>query len=188
MRQIGIEPSILGSSGEERALPGEQPRALVRRLAEDKARHAAERLEHPLPGIVLAADTAVVLDGTCLGKPCGPREATEMLNRLRGRTHEVLTGVFLLRTDDGRTVSDSAVTRVCFRSYDDETIAAYLATGEGRDKAGAYGIQGRGVLLVERIEGSWSNVVGLPLEYLPEWTARLDVNLWELAGAGSEPG
>jgi septum formation protein len=187
LRQIGIQPAILDTTAEESALPGESPRDLVRRLAESKVRHATEELPARPTGIILAADTVVVLDGECLGKPGSDAEATAMLNRLRGRAHEVLTGVFLMRTEDGRSVSDSTATHVRFRDYDEKTIAAYVATGEGRDKAGAYGIQGRGVLLVESIEGSWSNVVGLPLEPLPRWTARLGVDLWDLARAGSAP-
>ena len=187
LRQIGIEPRILETTAEETPLPGEEPRELVRRLAELKARHATTALPPQPPGIVLAADTAVVLDGECLGKPASAVEATAMLTRLRGRTHEVLTGVFLMRTDDGRSVSDAVATRVRFQSYDDETVLAYVATGEGRDKAGAYAIQGRGVLLAEHIEGSWSNVVGLPLERLPDWTARLGVKLWDLVRTGAEP-
>jgi septum formation protein len=180
LRQIGIEPVIVASSPEERALPGEPPRDLVRRLAEVKGRHAAGRLSAEVPGVVLAADTAVVIDGACLGKPSGPDEAAAMLRRLRGRSHEVLTGVFLMRTDRELSLSDLDSTRVHFRRYDEATIEAYVATGEASDKAGAYGIQGRGVLLAERIEGSWSNVVGLPLERLPAWTARIGVDLWEL--------
>ena len=111
-----------------------------------------------------------------LGKPRDTAEAALMLAELRGRTHEVLTAVFLARTDDGRATTGVESTRVRFREFEDETIRDYVASGEPLDKAGAYGLQGRGVLLTERIEGSWSNVVGLPLERLPEWLARLDLD------------
>jgi len=180
LRQVGLAPSIVSHGVEEAELPGEAPLAMVHRLAEAKGRDAAARLRPARPGVVLAADTAVVIDGECLGKPADPREAEAMLRRLRGRAHEVLTGVFLARTDDGRAVLDAVSTRVVFRGFDERTLGAYVAGGEGLDKAGAYGIQGRGVLLVERIEGSWSNVVGLPLEGLPEWMTRLGVDLWDL--------
>jgi len=188
LRQIGIRPSIHATAVDEQILPGEAPVDSVRRLAQAKAHHAANILLPTEPGIVLAADTAVVVDGICLGKPTDSGEATEILRRLRGRSHEVLTGVFLLRTDDGRSLTDAVTTRVHFRDFDDATIAAYVATGEGRDKAGAYAIQGRGVLLVERIEGSWSNVVGLPLEPFPRWAAALGVDLWDLVDTENESG
>jgi septum formation protein len=180
LRQIGIVPVVVSVSVDERVLSGESPPDLVRRLAEAKARHALGSLAVEAPGVVLAADTAVVIDRTCLGKPSDARESVSMLRRLRGRSHEVLTGVFMLRTDDPRSLSEVHSTRVQFRHFDDATLDAYVAFGEGRDKAGAYGIQGRGALLAERIEGSWSNVVGLPLERIPEWTARLGIDFWEL--------
>jgi septum formation protein len=180
LEQIGLEPIVLPASVEERPLAAEVPVHLVRRLAQAKGQQAAGRLLGAPRGLLLAADTAVVIDGMCLGKPACAREAADMLRRLSGRAHEVLTGVFLARTDDGRAVSDSVSTRVRFRPLDERTIGAYVAAGESQDKAGAYGIQGRGALLVENIEGSWSNVVGLPLERLPAWTAQLDLDLWDL--------
>jgi septum formation protein len=93
----------------------------------------------------------------------------------------VLTGVYLCRPDDGRSVSGVESTRVTFRDLDDATIVAYATSGEGADKAGGYAMQGRGVLLTRGIEGSWSNVVGLPLERLPDWLTALGVDIGELA-------
>ena len=177
LRQIGIDPIVTPADVDERVEAGESPESFVRRLAEAKARAAAQRLTGGGPGLLLAADTSVVIDGESLGKPADAAESAAMLRRLRGRTHEVLTGVFLLRTDDGRSLGEVDTTRVRFRSFDEATLAAYVRSGEGVDKAGAYGIQGRGVLLVEGIEGSWSNVVGLPLERLPDWVSRLGVEL-----------
>jgi septum formation protein len=187
LQRIGIDPVLVPGTLDERPAPGESPRALVRRLAEAKAREAAGRLAGAAPGIVLAADTAVVIDGACLGKPANETEAAAMLRRLRGRTHEVVTGVFLMRDRGARWAGGVDATRVSFRTYDDATIDAYVATGEGLDKAGAYGIQGRGVLLVDHIEGSWSNVVGLPLERLPGLAGELDVDLWDLIAAAGRP-
>jgi septum formation protein len=160
-------------------LRGESPGAMVCRLAELKGRTLASRIapESEDGALILAADTAVVLDDEVLGKPVDAGEAEEMLRRLRGRTHEVLTGVFLLRTDDGRSVCEIEATRVAFRAYDDATIRDYVAGGEPLDKAGAYGIQGRGALLTQGIDGSWSNVVGLPVERLPLWFDRIGIDI-----------
>jgi septum formation protein len=174
LRSIGLDPLVRPVGVDERAKPGESPTALVTRLAEAKARAAHRELEPSArAGLVLGVDTTVVLDGLCLGKPARAEEAEAMLRRLRGRTHEVVTGVCLLRTDDGAAVVDFETTRVRFREYDDTTIRAYVASGEPLDKAGAYGIQGGGARLAAAIEGSWSNVVGLPLERLPGWLERL---------------
>jgi septum formation protein len=174
LRSIGFDPLVRPVGVDERANPGESPTDLVTRLAEAKARAAHRGLEPSArAGLVLGADTTVVFDGACLGKPARAEEAEAMLRRLRGRTHEVITGVCLLRTGDGAAVVGSETTRVRFREYDDATILAYVASGEPLDKAGAYGIQGGGARLAAAIEGSWSNVVGLPLERLPGWLERL---------------
>jgi septum formation protein len=187
LRQIGIDPVLMPADLDEQAAAGEPPRIVVLRLAEAKASHAARRLEAAAPGVLLAADTAVVIDGVCLGKPASPDDAAAMLRRLRGRTHEVLTGVFIMTTDGRRSVGGVDTTRVQFRRYDDATIGAYVASGEGNDKAGAYGIQGRGVLLVEHIAGSWSNVVGLPLERLSGWMSGIGIDLWDLIDGPHAP-
>jgi septum formation protein len=118
--------------------------------------------------VLLGADTTVVLDGVSLDKPADAAEAAAMLRRLSGRTHEVWTGVHLLRPDTAAHAQVLERTRVRLRAFGEDAVAWYVGTGEPLDKAGAYGIQGRGVFLVEGIEGSWSNVVGLPLERLPE--------------------
>jgi septum formation protein len=184
LRQIGIAPVVAPVDVDESGRPDEPAEDLVRRLAEAKGRRAAVHLPDPTPTIVLAADTMVVVDDQRLGKPGGPDEARAMLRRLRGRAHVVMTGVFLTRTDDGRSLCEAERTRVHFRDYDDAAIEAYLECREGYDKAGAYGIQGRGALLADRVEGSWSNVVGLPLERLPEWFDRIGVDVWSLVRPG----
>ena len=131
-------------------------------LAVENARRKASEVSARFPGrLTLGADTVVVLDGQTLGKPTDRADAARMLRALSGRTHEVMTGVCLT---DGKTVrTDLCVTRVHFRALDDDRVARYVATGECDDKAGAYGIQGRGSVLVEGIEGDYCNVVGLPL-------------------------
>jgi len=167
LRDLGLDPVPCPADVDERVLPGEAAETHALRLAREKARKVAAGLAG---GAVLGADTVVVLDGRILGKPDGPDGAAAMLRLLAGRTHEVVTGVCVLnldRTPPGE--AEAAVrTRVRFRAYGEDTVRWYVASGEPVDKAGSYGIQGRGVLLAEGIEGSWSNVVGLPLETLPD--------------------
>jgi septum formation protein len=113
---------------------------------------------------VLGADTVVVVDGVALGKPADPDDARAMLRRLRGREHEVITGVAVVDARTGRSQATAVVSRVRMGDYAEADIEAYVATGEPLDKAGAYAIQGRGGSLVAGLQGSFSNVVGLPLE------------------------
>jgi septum formation protein len=148
---------------DETARPGERPRAMAERLARLKATEVARR--HP-GREVLAADTVVVLDGDILGKPVDEADAAAMLRRLSGREHVVITAVALAR--DGEVWERCDETRVRFRRLSDETIAGYVATGEPLDKAGAYGLQGYGAVLVERIEGDCFGVIGLPLRLVTE--------------------
>ena len=129
-------------------------------LALRKARAVAAR--HPT-GLVLGADTVVVIDGEPLGKPVDPADAAAMLRRLRGRVHEVMTGVGLIDARSRREAAETVTSRVSMRDYSEAEIARYVATGEPLDKAGAYAIQGIGSALVAGLEGSRSNVVGLPL-------------------------
>ena len=179
LRALGLRPEVLPSGADESILPGEAPSTHVGRLAETKGRRIAAALAGSgPPAIVISADTAVVLDGRILGKPAGEEEATEMLAALSGRVHEVLTALRVERTDDGRTSLRVAVSRVRFRTLPEPLVRWYVRTGESGDKAGAYGLQGLGVFLTEGIEGSWSNVVGLPLEILPELLAEIGVDLF----------
>ena len=145
----------------EETLVGGSPRAAAAGLALDKARAVAARVGE---GVVLGADTIVVIDGQALGKPTGPDDARAMLRRLRGREHEVITGVAVVDARTGRSEATAVVSRVRMAEYGEAEIEAYLATEEPLDKAGAYAIQGRGSALVAGLEGSFSNVVGLPLE------------------------
>ena len=126
-------------------------------------------------GVVLGADTIVVIDGEALGKPAGPEEARAMLRRLRGREHQVITGVAVVEAGSGRSESAAVVSRVRMAEYSQSEIDAYVATGEPLDKAGAYAIQGRGRALVTAHEGSFSNVVGLPLEQTARMLAAFGV-------------
>ncbi len=158
---------------DETPLPGEDPRAYVIRLALGKARIAMEQLapEH----IVIAADTAVVDGRDILGKPLDAVEAALMLHRLRGRTHQVFTGVAVVRVSDGATVTDCCITDVPMRTYSDEEIQAYIATGDPLDKAGAYAIQHPGFSPVIGLQGCYANVVGLPLCHLVRALGRFNI-------------
>lgn len=168
LRSLGVHPEILPSGMPESVARGESPEEAVTRLARSKAAAVAERLNlDGRPAIVLAADTAVVIEDDVLGKPRDDAEASAMLRRLSGRDHRVLTGVCIVRRPGDARTATVATTIVRFRPLDAATIDWYVATGEPRDKAGAYGIQERGALLVDGIRGSWSNVVGLPMERLP---------------------
>ena len=147
-------------------------------LARAKAEEVAGRLAR---GLVIGADTIVVCQGVPYGKPRDPQEAEAVLLRLAGRTHHVVTGVAVVDGATGRVEVAAAATAVHMRPLDREEAAAYVATGEPMDKAGAYGIQGRGALLVDRIEGDYTAVVGLPLPTLAGLLRRFGVRLWEAA-------
>ena len=160
LRQLGEEEfEILPAVGEETAPAGLTPAELVEALSRQKAAEVAEKAG--AEDIILAADTVVALDGRVLGKPATEREAFEMLSALSGRRHEVYTGVTVRR--GACVLTDSVETSVFFRTLTSEEIRAYIATGEPMDKAGAYGIQGRAAVFIPRIEGDYSNVVGLPV-------------------------
>ena len=152
---------------------GGDPAATARRLARAKAEWAARRPDLPAGRrYIVAADTLVVSRRRVLGKPNGGADARRMLGLLSNRWHEVVTGVCLLDLKTGRAKCQAEVTRVKFRKLAPSMIRAYVASGEPLDKAGAYGIQGRGAVLVERIEGCYSNVVGLPLARLAKMLER----------------
>lgn len=163
LEQLGLRFSIKSSSVEEK-LPEElDPGQLAEGLARLKARDIAASLSS---GLVIGADTIVVSGSTILGKPAGPEEAAVMLRGLSGKEHQVITGLALVDAGTGRERLAHEVTSVWFRDLEEEEIAAYIASGEPLDKAGAYAIQGLGAIFVTRIEGCYSNVVGLPLTRL----------------------
>jgi septum formation protein len=161
LRQLATEFTVV-DPGPDREWPGRaEPRHGVRALALDKARRVSARRSG---AVVIGADTVVVARGHRLGKPRDEREAAEMLHRLQGRTHEVWTGLAVVRNGEQRTGAE--VTRVQFARLTDAEIVAYVKTGEPLDKAGAYAIQGVAAQFVKRIEGDYFNVVGLPLARL----------------------
>lgn len=167
LEMLGIPVLVQVSEVQEIRLPRETPLGYARRLARDKAR--------AVPGeVVLGADTIVVVDEDVLEKPADAEDAVRMLMRLQGRRHEVITAVCLVA--DGREFEAQDRTAVFFRPVDEALVRAYVATGEPMDKAGAYGIQGYGAALVDRIEGDFFGVMGLPV--------RLVLALLEQSGRG----
>jgi septum formation protein len=169
MQQIGL-PFVQWNSARAEPAPGEGvPAVYALETARLKARAVQQVVRTHYgsgrPTIVIGADTVVHLDGEVLGKPADQADAARMLRLLAGRTHQVYTGVSLV-CSDGRQLEDWAETQVQMRPLSAAQIARYLASGEPADKAGAYGIQGGGALLIERIEGCYYNVVGLPLALL----------------------
>ena len=172
LASIDVDCEVRPVDIDETPLPGELPRDYVCRLAREKALAGAVLSELP----VLGSDTAVVLDGEILGKPRDRAHALEMLAALSGNTHEVLTGVAV--SGPQGLLDICVTTRVTLRAISAAEAAAYWATGEPRDKAGGYGIQGRAAVFVSHIEGSHSAVVGLPLYETTELLARQGVALW----------
>ena len=154
---LGIPFTVSPADVDETVLPGETGRSAASRLAAEKA--AAAAIRHPRDW-VLAADTLVLLDGTVLGKPRDDGEAAEMLRKLSGREHRVVTAVRLSRGGIGREEVEES--RVRIAPFDEEEIRWYVSTGEPRDKAGAYAVQGLGARFIESVEGSFTNVMGLP--------------------------
>lgn len=163
---VGARFITLPVDVEERAEPGERAESHVLRLAEAKAREALRRDPGETEAVYVGADTVVTIDREILGKPSGAEEAARMLERLSGRIHEVWTGLFLIESGERRSVGGALRSIVKFSPLGGEDVRRYVATGEPLDKAGAYAVQGYGALFVEAIEGSYSNVVGLPLSYL----------------------
>lgn len=170
LEMLGLQFRVVPPNVNERREPSELPELYVTRLAQEKARVVAARERG---AIVLAADTTVVLRGEIFEKPHAPAEAVEMLTRLEGRTHQVMTAVAVAR--DGQIEHALDVTEVTFRPLSGDQIAAYVATGEPMDKAGAYAIQGKGAALVEGIRGDFFGVMGLPLRLALDLLGRFGV-------------
>jgi len=190
--------NVMSAEVDERLLPDEAPHDYVLRLARSKVRACLSCLHLPCTerrtvwrrhrwrldqgaesasegGLILAADTAVVDGKAILGKPKDKTEAVEMLAALRGHSHQVCTGIAILRREDGRMITDLCVTEVPMRAYGDEEIAGYVATGDPLDKAGAYAIQHPQFQPVEKLSGCYASVMGLPLCHLVRNMRRLEV-------------
>jgi septum formation protein len=162
LHQIGLEFQVIPSTVEEQELPGETPEEHVVRLSLAKATEVANR-EKNFGRWFIGSDTIVLCRDRILGKPRDQSHAAEMLKQLSGREHRVLSGYAVIDRQTGEQRAEAVSTKVCFRELTDDEITRYIATGESADKAGAYAIQGLGVCFVAGIEGSYTNVVGLPL-------------------------
>lgn len=174
LQQIGVKFRVEVADIDETPLSAETPAAYVARLALGKAQKVAANN----PGcVVLGSDTTVVLDNEILGKPENDADARRILATLAGRCHQVMTAVALVRDDQQR--QQTVITQVHFAALTAAQIAAYVATGEPADKAGAYGIQGLGAVLVDAIDGSYSNVVGLPLTETAAMLQEFNIPIWD---------
>ncbi|HEU4410323.1 MAG TPA: Maf family nucleotide pyrophosphatase [Polyangiaceae bacterium] len=158
---LGLPFEAAGVDADESRRPGEGVDAYLERVVDEKRRLAEAEAARRRLAVVLVADTVVVLEGRLLGKPADDDENAAMLRALSGRTHHVMTRFALVRRG-GEAFAQTVVTDVCFRDLAPDEVAAYVATGEGRDKAGGYAVQGVGGFAVASINGSYTNVVGLP--------------------------
>lgn len=160
LQQMAVDFAVMAADIDESVLVGEQPLDYVRRIAIEKAAAAlALTSDHSKP--VLAADTAVIVDGKIFGKPVNDDDARHMLKQLSGNTHQVMTAVAMSRGQ--QTLSDVSISEVSFATLSEADIDWYIQTGEGQDKAGAYAVQGLGAIFIEQIRGSYSGIMGLPI-------------------------
>ena len=178
LTQIAVPFTTLTAPIDENLLPDEAPHAYVERLAREKAQAGLVLLDDPTEAVVLGADTAVVLDGRILGKPANCDEAVATLSALSGREHQVLTAVVL--ASPGQVRTRVVASQVRFRRLTPAEIETYWATGEPRDKAGSYAIQGLAAVFVSQLQGSYSAVVGLPLCETAELLAEFAIPCWQL--------
>ena len=172
LNTLGLSFTVHPARGEEMAPLGAGPEEIVKALSKAKAEEVAREFPDKL---IIAADTIVYLDGRVLGKPKDEDDAKAMLSKLSGRAHEVYTGVTVISGD--KTICEAECTKVFFREVSAEEIDSYVASGDPMDKAGAYGIQGKAALMVERLEGDYFNVMGLPLCRLGKMLRTIGVRL-----------
>lgn len=179
---LGLPFEVMPADINEDVLTGESPMDYVVRLAQGKAQAIAERLGDT-PAVIIAADTTVVHEGEIIGKPVDAADAERILRSLRGRTHQVYSGLCMLDKASGRQATDLALSQVPMRNYSDSEMSAYIASGQPLDKAGAYGIQNTSFHPVEAFAGCFANVAGLPLCHLlrnwRRWQLPLAVDLPE---------
>ncbi|MBS4022945.1 MAG: septum formation inhibitor Maf [Dethiobacter sp.] len=179
LRQLGFSFTVVKSGVAEDELDHCEPYQMAERLALAKARAVAAGVTDAL---VIGADTIVCVDGRVLGKPRDRYEAVDMLRLLAGREHHVLTGLALIGQPENRVLTHVETTRVFMRELKEEEISWYTDSGEPYDKAGGYGIQGKAAVFVERLDGCYFNVVGLPLAALWQLFGSFGIRIWEGAG------
>lgn len=176
LENASVKFEVMASSIEELTLDGESPCQMVMRLAFEKGMDIASIQKSDL---IISADTIVVIDNTVLGKPKNEIEARKMITSLSGRTHQVITGISLINLDNNKKIIDYVISNVKFKNLSEEDINDYIRTKESLDKAGAYGIQGYGALLVDEIQGDYFNIVGLPISRLSDLLKKhFNINLF----------
>ena len=176
LQNTKLKFDIEKSDIEEVVLENESPEDMVVRLAYEKAFDVAKRNTDRL---VIGADTIVALDDEVLGKPKDQKEAYQMIKRLSNKTHKVITGISLINLKENKIIKDYVVSLVTFKDLSEDSIKDYINTNESLDKAGAYGIQGYGALLVKNIQGDYFNIVGLPISKLSDLLRdHFDINLF----------
>ncbi|WP_058485500.1 nucleoside triphosphate pyrophosphatase [Defluviitalea phaphyphila] len=177
LEQIGIPFNIIISNVEEIINSNISPSELVKSLSKQKAENVSNNLKGDF--IVIGADTVVVYKGKILGKPKDKKEAFCMLSMLQGNIHEVYTGITIIRTKDKLIKTGVEKTEVYMRELSSDLINSYIETNEPMDKAGAYGIQGKGAVLIDKIHGDYNNVVGLPLNLLSKLLEEIGINIFK---------
>ena len=176
LENANVKFKIMSSDIEELTLDGESPCQMVMRLAFEKGIDIANKQKSDL---VISADTIVVLDNNVLGKPKDEKEARYMIESLSGKTHQVITGISLINLENNKKIIDYVISNVKFKNLSEEDINDYISTNESLDKAGAYGIQGYGALLVDEIQGDYFNIVGLPISRLSDLLKKhFNINLF----------
>lgn len=160
LRNLGLEFDIMIPNIDETMPPELNTDSAVEFLSVKKAKSIANKIDYP--AIIIGSDTTVAIDGEVLGKPVDKKEAFDMLKKLSGRSHEVISGYAIVNTLENRVTSGSIISKVYFDDLSDEQIQAYISTGEPMDKAGAYAIQGYASTFIPHIEGCYNNIVGLP--------------------------
>lgn len=174
LKQIGMNPEVIVSAAEE--IQDGVPEDVVKINALAKGRAVARSVTHR---IIIASDTVVAINGKILGKPKDEKDAFAMLSALAGKSHRVYSGIALIDSDTGESLVDADETEVFFCPAEERDLERYIRTGEPMDKAGAYGIQEMGALLVEKIYGDYYTVMGLPLAKLKKMLATWQINLWD---------
>jgi len=174
LEKTGLKFKVDKSNYQEKLEPGLKPRDVARLLSSEKAKYVAHRYRNAL---VIAADTIVVLKGRLFGKPRNREEAKEMLKTLSGKAHSVITGFTIIDTATKKELSRSVASKVFFKRLSLDEIDAYIKSGEPLDKAGAYGAQGLGAVLIKKIEGDFFNVMGLPLHALTRSLKKFGINV-----------
>ena len=176
LKNANVKFKVMSSSIEELTLENESPCQMVMRLAFEKGMDIASRQKSDL---IISADTIVVLEDNILGKPKDDIHARKMITNLSGRNHQVMTGISLINLDNNKKIIDYVISNVKFKNLSEQDVNDYITTKEFLDKAGAYGIQGYGALLVEEIQGDYFNIVGLPISRLSDLLKKhFNINLF----------